>query len=61
MLGQEGLTKSTEVAILNANYIKKELKDHYNILYTNPNDLVSRNDTRLSPIQRNWNRGYGHS
>tara|TARA_B100000963_G_scaffold21624_1_gene16271 strand:- start:3698 stop:6577 length:2880 start_codon:yes stop_codon:yes gene_type:complete len=41
MLGQEGLTKSTEVAILNANYIKKELKDDYNILYTNPNDLVA--------------------
>ena len=41
MLGQEGLTKSTEVAILNANYIKKELKDDYNILYTNPNDFVA--------------------
>ena len=41
MLGEEGLTKSTEVAILNANYIKEELKDDYNILYTNPNNMVA--------------------
>ena len=39
MLGEEGLTKSTEVAILNANYIKEELKDDYTILYTNPNNM----------------------
>ena len=41
MLGEEGLTKSTEVAILNANYIKEELKDDYTILYTNPNNMVA--------------------
>ena len=41
MLGEEGLTKSTEVAILNANYIKEELKDNYTILYTNPNNMVA--------------------
>ena len=41
LLGEEGLTKSTEVAILNANYIKEELKDDYTILYTNPNNLVA--------------------
>ena len=41
MLGEEGLTKSTKVAILNANYIKEELKDDYNILYTNPNNMVA--------------------
>jgi glycine dehydrogenase len=34
MLGEEGLRKSTEVAILNANYIKERLKDHYATLYT---------------------------
>ena len=41
MLGEEGLTKSTEVAILNANYLKEELKDDYTILYTNPNNMVA--------------------
>jgi len=41
MLGQEGLTKSTEIAILNANYIKEELKDHYSILYSNINNRVA--------------------
>ena len=41
MLGEEGLTKSTEVAILNANYIKEKLKDDYTILYTNPNNMVA--------------------
>lgn len=34
MLGAEGLRKSTEVSILNANYIKERLKGHYNTLYT---------------------------
>ena len=41
MLGEEGLTKSTEVAILNANYIKEELKNDYTILYTNPSNMVA--------------------
>ena len=34
MLGEEGLRKSTEIAILNANYIKERLRDHYPTLYT---------------------------
>ena len=34
MLGFEGLKKSTEYAILNANYIKARLESHYPILYT---------------------------
>ena len=34
MLGANGLTKSTEVAILNANYIKHRLDGHYQTLYT---------------------------
>lgn len=34
MLGAEGLKKSTEISILNANYIKERLKGHYNTLYT---------------------------
>ena len=34
MLGLEGLKKSTEMAILNANYLAARLKDYYTILYT---------------------------
>ena len=34
MLGASGLTKATEIAILNANYIKERLNGHYEILYT---------------------------
>lgn len=34
MMGSEGLTNATKYAILNANYIKDSLKDHYKILYT---------------------------
>ncbi|MBS7786525.1 aminomethyl-transferring glycine dehydrogenase [Flavobacterium sp. CYK-55] len=34
MLGAEGLTKSTEMAILNANYIKERLSGHYDTLYS---------------------------
>lgn len=34
MLGENGLRKSTEYAILNANYIKERLKGHFETLYT---------------------------
>lgn len=34
MLGAEGLKKSTQYAILNANYIKEKLNGHYDILYS---------------------------
>ena len=34
MLGGDGLRKATEVAILNANYIKKRLDGAYNVLYS---------------------------
>ncbi len=34
MLGVDGLKKSTEYAILNANYIKERLNGHYEVLYT---------------------------
>lgn len=37
MLGAEGLTEATKTAILNANYMKEVLKDHYKILYTGKN------------------------
>jgi glycine dehydrogenase len=41
MLGGDGLTKSTQVAILNANYIKEKLNGHYETLYTNKNNRVA--------------------
>jgi glycine dehydrogenase len=34
MMGGEGLTKATEIAILNANYIKARLEKEFEILYT---------------------------
>jgi len=34
MLGEAGLRKSTEIAILNANYLKERLKGHYETLYS---------------------------
>lgn len=37
MMGGEGLTNATKIAILNANYIKERLNGHYKILYTGSN------------------------
>ena len=37
LMGTAGLTKATQVAILNANYMAERLKDHYDILYTGRN------------------------
>lgn len=34
LLGGDGLTQATEMAIVCANYLKESLKDHYPILYT---------------------------
>lgn len=34
MLGEKGLTHSTEIAILNANYIKHRLSNKFDVLYT---------------------------
>jgi glycine dehydrogenase len=41
MLGGEGLTYSTILAILNANYLKEKLKNHYPILYTGNKNTVA--------------------
>jgi len=41
LLGPEGLRRSSEVAILSANYIAKELAPHYPVLYTGPGGLVA--------------------
>lgn len=37
MLGEQGLTHSTKIAILNANYIKHRLSGKYNVLYSGEN------------------------
>ena len=41
MMGAEGLTDATKIAILNANYIASALKDNYGILYTGENGRVA--------------------
>lgn len=41
MLGGEGLRKATEYAILNANYMKARLEQHYRILYTGKNSTCA--------------------
>ena len=41
MLGNEGLTASTQYAILNANYMKERLKGHYDVLYSGEKDRVA--------------------
>ena len=49
MMGGEGLTLSTKVAILNANYVAHKLKGHYEVLYKGKNGNVAHEcilDTR---------------
>ncbi|MCJ8291807.1 MAG: aminomethyl-transferring glycine dehydrogenase [Crocinitomicaceae bacterium] len=41
MLGAKGLRESTEMAILNANYIAAQLKGHYDVLYSGKNGTVA--------------------
>jgi glycine dehydrogenase len=41
LMGSEGLTKATQIAILNANYIAKRLERHYPILYKGKSGLVA--------------------
>jgi len=41
LMGSEGLTRATEIAILNANYIAKRLEGHYPILYKGRNGRVA--------------------
>lgn len=41
MLGKDGVKESTEVAILNANYMKKRLSEKFDVLYTGKNDTVA--------------------
>jgi glycine dehydrogenase len=41
LLGANGLRQSTQVALLNANYLAERLKPYYPILYTAPNGRVA--------------------
>ena len=41
MMGGEGLTHATKMAILNANYIAKRLEPHYPVLYKGSHGLVA--------------------
>ena len=41
LLGTKGLKHSTEIAIVNANYIKARLEGHYDVLYTGENGTVA--------------------
>ncbi|HEU5051058.1 MAG TPA: aminomethyl-transferring glycine dehydrogenase, partial [Gemmatimonadales bacterium] len=49
LMGAEGLTEATKIAILNANYIAKRLEGHYGLLYSGANGLIAHEciiDTR---------------
>ncbi|HNI12173.1 MAG TPA: aminomethyl-transferring glycine dehydrogenase, partial [bacterium] len=49
LMGAAGLTDATKYAILNANYIRARLKDHYDVLYVGKNGFVAHEmimDTR---------------
>jgi glycine dehydrogenase len=41
MMGADGLTAATQVAVLNANYVARRLAAHYPVLYTGRHDLVA--------------------
>ena len=41
MMGSEGLTEATKIAILNANYVAKRLNEFYPVLYTGNKGLVA--------------------
>ncbi len=49
LMGYDGLTEATKIAILNANYIARRLQPHYEVLYSGPHGLVAHEcilDTR---------------
>jgi glycine dehydrogenase len=49
LMGYDGLSEATQIAILNANYVARRLADHYPLLYAGQNGLVAHEciiDTR---------------
>ena len=52
-MGSEGLTRATQVAILNANYMAKRLESHFDILYRADSGLVAHEFiVDLRPMKR---------
>ena len=41
LMGADGLTRATQAAILNANYMAQRLREHYDVLYTGENGRVA--------------------
>jgi glycine dehydrogenase len=41
LMGSDGLTEATKVAILNANYMARRLEEHYPVLYRGKNGMVA--------------------
>jgi glycine dehydrogenase len=41
LMGRDGLTKATQIAILNANYMAKRLEKYYPVLYTGTSGFVA--------------------
>jgi glycine dehydrogenase len=49
LMGYDGLTEATKIAILNANYVARRLQPHYDVLYSGAGGLVAHEcilDTR---------------
>ncbi len=53
MLGREGLARVAENAVLNANYVRKRLSDHYTVTY----DKVCKHECVLSPTDEMLDNG----
>lgn len=41
MMGGQGLRRATQMALLNANYMRKRLEGHYKVLFTNENGMCA--------------------
>ena len=41
LMGTDGLAEATKIAILNANYIARRLKGHFEVLYSGAHGLVA--------------------
>ena len=53
MMGVDGLTAATKVALLNANYVAHRLKDHFPVLYTGSQGRVAHECIiDLRPVQK---------
>jgi glycine dehydrogenase len=53
MMGSEGLTKATEIAILSANYVARKLEAYYPVLYKGAHDLIAHECILdLRPLQK---------